>query len=307
MWEVIREFKFAEIAPSWAKSHVQVPTPLIFDNRVIIYYASRDGLGKSQLLSFSIDVDDPTTIVSKDYHPLISLGDPGTFDEDGVMVSSVIEVDSTLLLYYTGWQRSFTVPYITSVGLLIKEKKESSFAKFSKGPIFGRNSSEPYFVNTPFVYRDKDEFRMIYGSGKKWTLIADRFEPTYFLKRSQSSNALNWSVSGEEFMEPVSGEESTVRATRYVSSGGELRIMFSSRQVRDFRGGSGSYSLFEIPDCPANQGLPSRTSVEFANPELVRNQNMLAYPSIFNLGSNYLLFNGSDFGKQTIFLAREVI
>lgn len=304
MWEVIRKFNFEEIAPSWARSHIQVPTPFVMENRVCIYYASRDSAGRSHLLSFSIDAADPTRIIEKERYPLIDLGKPGTFDEDGVMVSSAIEVNGELMLFYTGWQRSHTVPYNTSGGLLLKKKSEKRFRRYSTGPILGRSESEPFYTNTPYVYRTEDKFQMIYGSGREWTLIDGRFEPTYFLKKRQSIDGIFWQNPAEEFLKPISSEESTVRATRYYS-GDTWKILFSSRSVRDFRGGVGSYSIHEVPDSVMDPIGNSRSKVEFSNLERYPRQNMLAYPAAFFLDGNYILFNGSSFGKDSIFLAKE--
>jgi len=306
MWEVFREFRFQDIAPNWAQSHVQVPTPLILRDRVVIYFATRDSRGKSQLVSFSLDADDLNKVVEKNEEPLIELGPTGAFDEDGVMVSSVLDVDGDLFLYYTGWQRSFTVPYNTSAGLLIKPKSQSSFNRHSIGPILGRNNFEPFYVNTPYVYQTDGKFKMIYGSGKDWTLVNGKFEPTYFLKRCESSDGLIWTSPGQDFLEPRSKDESTVRATRFCSVG-ETRIIFSSRKVHDFRGGSGSYSMNQVPEPTSGTITDLRTKVNIVNSEKFPKQNMFAYPATFCLDTNYLLFNGSNFGKDSIFLARELL
>ena len=148
--------------------------------------------------------------------------------------------------------------------------------------------------------------KMIYGAGYKWTLIDGKMEPTYFLKRSESFDGLNWSMPGEEFIEPKSSRESTVRATRYLSIENEAKIIFSTRKLRDFRGGKGSYKLEQISESPNKIPKSGREPIKFANPKLLHNQNMLAYPSTFNTDTNYLFFNGSNFGKHSIFLAREL-
>lgn len=304
MWEIIREFSFAEVAPNWAYSHIQVPTPFVMGNKICVYYATRDSDGKSHLLSFGLDIEKPTKIIEREINPLIDLGQPGTFDEDGVMVSSVIEANGDTMVFYTGWQRSHTVPYNTSAGLLIRKNSSRNFQRYSIGPILGRSVSEPFYTNTPFVYLQEDKFHMIYGSGKEWSLIGDRYEPTYFLRKRQSTDGLEWGGLGEEFLQPISKEESTVRATRY-NSGKTTKILFSSRFVRDFRGGSGSYAICEVTEPCSSEVNNLRSRVSFTNLGQFSNQNMLAYPAIFSLDVNYLLFNGSSFGKNSIFLARE--
>lgn len=255
-------------------------------------------------MSFGLDIEKPTQIIEREIDPLIDLGQPGTFDEDGVMVSSVIEANGDIMLFYTGWQRSHTVPYNTSAGLLIRKHSKKRFQRYSIGPILGRSVSEPFYTNTPFVYFQEGKFHMIYGSGKEWSFIEKKYEPTYFLRRRQSADGLEWAGLGEEFLQPISKEESTVRATRY-HSGKTTKILFSSRLVRDFRGGRGSYDIYEVTEPCSSEVNNLRSKVNFMNLEQFPNQNMLAYPAIFSLDRNYILFNGSSFGKESIFLARE--
>jgi hypothetical protein len=52
--------------------------------------------------------------------PIMDVGSHGTFDEHGVVPSCVIQAkDSSLLMYYSGFERFDSVPYKIFTGLAI--------------------------------------------------------------------------------------------------------------------------------------------------------------------------------------------
>jgi hypothetical protein len=100
-------------------SHAQVPTVLLRGDRLRIYYADRDDDAKSYTTYIDVSRGDPTRVLYEHRQPILPRGALGTFDDDGMMPSCLIRHDSSLWLYYSGWNRGVTVPYRNSVGIAV--------------------------------------------------------------------------------------------------------------------------------------------------------------------------------------------
>ena len=302
MWRVVKEFKFEEIAPAWAKSHLQVPTTVLIKDRLRTYYATRDQNGRSQLMHFDTPAEDPTNIIAKSDKPLVRTGNPGTFDQDGVMVSSVVPMGDEIFIYYTGWRMTIGVPYITDSGLLVGSASRNNFKRLSHGPVLGINSREPYFTNTPYVYKIGENYGMIYGSGKGWILDNDRYEPIYQLRITTSSDGIVWGNPVSDLNLHSKLDNCTVRAS--LLPGTKSRYFYSEREATNFRGNNGSYKIKEF-NFDENGNINTLGEIKFEFPKEIEAQNMLAYPNCVSENTNLMYFNGSNFGKKSIFLAVE--
>ncbi len=96
---------------SFAHSHAQVPTALVLEDRIRIFYADRFEDGRSFTTFLDVARSDPGRILGFHREPILPMGAPGTFDDDGVMPSFAIERDGAVWLYYSGWNRGVSVPY----------------------------------------------------------------------------------------------------------------------------------------------------------------------------------------------------
>ena len=76
---------------TWAGSHAQVPTVLVKERVLRIYYADRDGDGRSFTTYLDVDRRDPGRVVYHHRQPLLPLGRRGTFDDDGMMPAWALE------------------------------------------------------------------------------------------------------------------------------------------------------------------------------------------------------------------------
>src|SRR5215831_526086 len=95
----------------WAKSHAQVPTLLLKKDRVRVYFATRPQSDLTLTTFCDLDINDLSKVIYVNDKPILDLGEPGTFDQFGIMPSSIIEKDNIIYLYYSGWSRSVGVPY----------------------------------------------------------------------------------------------------------------------------------------------------------------------------------------------------
>src|SRR5690349_3625381 len=76
--------------PEWAVSHAQVPTVLVLRDRLRIFYADRNRNGKSYTTYLDVSRRDPSTVLGYHKEPIMPLGAPGTFDDEGMMPSCIV-------------------------------------------------------------------------------------------------------------------------------------------------------------------------------------------------------------------------
>ncbi|WP_245213935.1 hypothetical protein [Rhodoferax sp. AJA081-3] len=85
------------------------------------FYSSRDTHNLSRIGRLDVDAKDPSKIMARHDAPVMELGEPGTFDDSGMMPSSIVKVGDRIFLYYIGWNVRNTVPYHNSVGLAVSD------------------------------------------------------------------------------------------------------------------------------------------------------------------------------------------
>src|SRR5436189_3373132 len=74
----------------WMKSHAQVPTPLLVDDVIRVYFSSRPEKNLSQTSFVDLERNDPLKILHINEAPILPLGKAGTFDEHGIMPSCAV-------------------------------------------------------------------------------------------------------------------------------------------------------------------------------------------------------------------------
>src|SRR5215471_13494251 len=198
-------------AGGWMKTHAQVPTPLVCDGFIRSYYSSRPQPNLSLTTCVDLNADNPSQIVRINEQPILELGEPGTFDEHGIMPSCALKEDDAVFLYYSGWSRGVSVPYTNSTGLAISHDGGATFSKISAGPILGKSRHDPYSATSPCVLKDDDHWHMWYCSGTGWLEIDGKREHVYDIKHARSSDGINWSPTGEVVIGQQTKDEALTR------------------------------------------------------------------------------------------------
>src|SRR5215468_8395639 len=128
----------------WMKSHTQVPTALLLEDRIRVYFSTRADDGMSRTNFIDLDIDDPARILYLHDRPLLDFGDPGTFDEHGAIPNHAFWHDGKVHLFYVGRSRRQSVPYSNWMGMAVSNDGGATFQKSFKGPILDRTPDEVY-------------------------------------------------------------------------------------------------------------------------------------------------------------------
>lgn len=183
----------------WSQSHAMLPTPLLMLELGVlrVFYTACDEHGISRPSYVDMDPADPTRTISRAAQPLLDVGRPGTFDENGVLATSVVRTaDGRLLMYFVGFEIGTRIRYRLLTGLAVSEDGGRTFRRTSTTPILERSDSELYFRAGPFVMQDRDRFRMWYVAGSRWVDIDGKPMPEYRIMYLESSDGVSWGPAG---------------------------------------------------------------------------------------------------------------
>ena len=282
----------------WNKSHAQVPVVDILSDRFRIYYSSRNSQGKSNVSYIEVEKNNPQKIIMECKSTLLNLGSPGTFDDSGIMPSSIINVGSKKYLYYIGWTTRKTVPYQNAIGLAISDDDGKTFNKFSKGPIITVNHIEPYFSGTSYVMFDEGIYKMWYLSCIRWDSIDGNQEPVYNMKYAESSDGINWNQTGKVAIDLEQDEGGIVSAS-VLNKNGIYKMWFGKRKRIDFR--TNINNTYRIGYAESSNGITWVRKDVLSGIDVSENgwdSEMVSYPNVIHSNNELLMvYNGNGFGK----------
>lgn len=290
-------------AQLWAQSHAQMPTSFIRkDGEISILFSTRDKNNKSRISSIVVSSKNPSLILSNRSAIELDLGNPGSFDDAGVMPSSIVKVGSKYFLYYIGWNDRITIPYHNSIGLAVSDDGEI-FRRVYEGPIMDRTHQEPYFCSAPTVIFEEGLWKMWYLSCTEWISINGKLEPRYHLKYAESLDGVIWAREGKIAIDYTnSNEGGIVRAAILKESNKAYKMWFSYRGKCDYR--DRPSSAYRIGYAESNNGIDWTRDDGNAGISISDSgwdSFMVAYPDIVKCnGSIYMFYNGNGFGKTGI-------
>src|SRR5687767_4369912 len=129
------------------KTHAARPIPYrLNEDTLRLFFSSRDDDDRMLPTFIDLDVRDPAKIVKVCDEPLVGLGQPGTFDDSGVTLGSVVEFDNKLLFYYTGWKRRRVVSFELSIGIISWDRQSDTYSRLFQGPVLAQDRNHPLLV-----------------------------------------------------------------------------------------------------------------------------------------------------------------
>jgi predicted GH43/DUF377 family glycosyl hydrolase len=288
---------------SWAGSYAQIPRPLLLEDRIRIYYATRyyDALNLpiSQTSFIDVEKNELRKILYIHNEPSLKLGPKGTFSHYGIHPTMLINKQEEICFFYQGWNRSESVPYETEVGMALSEDRGLSFVKTSDNPIFGKSHEDPYYVNGVFIFNRGDEYLMFYSSGKEWIEYGGRKESIYVIKSAISNDLINWQRNNREIIRPNLENECQNSAT-VINLYGRYHMWFCYRHALDFRNENRGYRIGYAwsDDLVKWNRDDSLAGIDISNNNDWDSQ-MVCYPHVFEFdGKVIMLYCGNYFGKE---------
>lgn len=284
----------------WMKSHAQVPTALLKREEGIlrVYFATRPEPGRAMTSFVDLDLEDLTRVKYVHDKVILEVGRPGTFDQHGVMPSSVVEHNGKVFLYYSGWSKSVGVPYNNFTGLAISEDGGRTFVKFSEAPVLERNHYELFSATSPNVMKEGNKWHMWYCSGTNWHNINGRLEHTYDIKYASSDDGMHWKQTGQPAVAQKDQFEAITKPA-VIRMNDLYHMWYCYRGSEDFRDGKQSYRIgYAVSeDAVSWKRMDDKAGITVS--EEGWDSLMMAYPEIIRIDNKIImLYNGNHFGAD---------
>jgi len=288
-----------------SSSHAMGPTPLLISEDVIrVYLTTLDSHGVGRPIYIDVSSSDPTKVLKINLVPLLDVGKPGTFDDNGMMVTSVVKVDDEkFYMYYAGFELSDKIRYRILTGMAVSTDGGHTFSRFSDVPILERSNTELYFRGGPFVKKQGNLFRMWYVAGSTWTKISTKQMPVYVLKYVESQNGLTWPGEGTTVMELAENDEHGFGRPWIIdSSNGEFEMYYSIRKV--------ALEAYRLGFATSKDGLNwvrDDASMNLDVRDGTHASTAIMYSAILDTGKKiFCFYNGDNFGKMGFAVAELV-
>ncbi len=280
----------------WMTSHAQVPTAYAMEDRIRIFFSTRDAHGKSLTACIDLDKNNPKKIKFLYENPALNFGKAGTFDDDGVMPSCVIFHDQKFFLYYSGWNQRVNVPYHNAMGVAVSNNG-INFDRVYDGPIMDRTMAEPYLAVTPTILKENDQWKMWYISGIKWELIAEKYEPIYVIKYAYSDDGITWQRPNITCI-PQQHEYEAFSRPCVLKLDGVYHMWYCYRNSIDFRDGTGSYRIGYATSSNGIHWQRKDNEAGMTPSTDGWDSTMMCYPYVIEDNNKLIMFyNGNGFGK----------
>lgn len=293
----------------WMSSHASVPTvESIDDSRLRIYFGTRDKQNRNHITRIDVEAADPQKIIEYQDYPILSPGKIGTFDDCGVMPSSIVTINQDKYMFYTGWNVRNTIPYHNSIGMAVSNDNGITFTRFAEGPLLDRTIHEPYFCTVPFVLVENGVWRMWYSSCTKWVTYQGKPEPYYHIKYAESLDGVNWKREGIVCIDFKNEYECGIVRPVVQKEDGIYKMWYSYRNLDSYR--TLSSNSYRIGYAESSDGISWDRKDDLAGIEVSEDgwdSQMIEYPYVLNIDQKKLLFyNGNTFGKSGIGYASSI-
>ena len=279
----------------WTVSHAATPVAEhLYDDVFRLYFSCRDAGSRSHIGWAEVDIQPPFKVLRIAEEPLLAPGEIGTFDDSGVSLSCIKQINGEKYLYYLGWNLGVTVPWRNAIGLAIYDPATETFQRHSKAPLLDRNDIDPFSISYPFVLQDAGLYRMWYGSNLKWG--KEQKDMAHLIKYAESDDAIHWDRKGIIALNFENESEYALSRPCVLKEDGVYRMWYS------YRGES-----YQIGYAESKDGINwtrKDEQVGIAVSESGWDSEMIEYPYVFeHEGARYMLYNGNGYGKTGIGLA----
>ena len=277
----------------WAKKYAFPPVPHFLNDQVIrMYVAFCDENTVGRIGYVDVSADDPSQVLRVSEDPVLDIGVPGAFDENGILPTSIVKVDDKLYLYYVGYQLGMKVRYYQFEGLAISTDGGESFTRAREVPITDRSDQELLNRTSAFVRRNNGLFQMWYVGGSEWTVVNNKPLPVYNIRYMESPDGINWPDVGRVCVDYASDDEHAF-GKPFVFEENGLQRMFYSIRTR-----SRGYRLGYAESLDGQNWVRKDDEVGIDVSERGWDSEMIAYASVMKHKDKvYMFYNGNNCGE----------
>jgi hypothetical protein len=279
----------------WAGKYAACPTPFFLkDGSLRVFIQCRDEGGVGRVGYVDVDPEKPTRVLRISAQPVLDVGLPGAFDDNGVFQTSVMQIDDgRIFMYYVGFELCHRIRYRLLTGLAVSNDEGRTFQKMKTTPILERSPSEMHFRCGPFVRPAiGGGFQMWYVAGSEWEEIEGKPMPVYDIRYAESLDGVHWPDEGRIVLQIDRNSEHGFGRPFIVKKQNHFQMFYSIRKK--------SPRAYCLGYAESLDGIAWQRKDEEMGIEVSKggwDSESVEYAAIVNVGKKTLCFyNGNDFG-----------
>lgn len=286
-----------EGSSEWAKSHGMGPIPFKLNDGVIrVFITCLDDKGRGRPGYVDVAAPNPARILGVSPSASLDIGEPGTFDDNGLMAISIVQTEpGTLFMYYAGFEICTHIRYRIFTGLAISKDGGTTFKRYSRVPILDRTNNELYFRCGPFVMFDEGVFKLWYVAGSEWTEINGKQMPVYDLRYQESKDGIHWADTGKLSISITGEDEHGFGRPWVVKRGANDYQLFYSIRRR-------SFAAYRLGYAESKDGINWIRKDEEMGLNVTPGEfdsDAIMYSAVISVGDKtYCFYNGNNFGEH---------
>jgi hypothetical protein len=285
----------------WMQTHAANPFAWPISKDVLrIFFTVRDAQSRSYITFGDFDASNNFNCIRISEKPVLEPGEPGLFDDSGVAVGYIIEIDGQLNLYYLGWNLKVTVPWLNTIGRAVWSDAEKRFIKCGRAPVMDRSEEDPFSISYPSILFENGIYRMWYGSNLKWGSSQESMQ--HVIKYAESTDGIKWKRSNKIAVSLEHPGEYALSKPFVWKEKNLFKMMYSYRA-------NGNIQTYRIGYASSTDGIIWKREDHLAGIDVSTegwDSEMISYPSIFEYnGKLHMLYNGNAYGRSGFGLAIE--
>ena len=275
----------------WDDNTFIAPLPMIIDeNTLRIYGTVRDKNGAGRLSYIEVDSNNPTIIKKTLTKPVVDVGRPGMFDDNGVVAVGLLQLKDEIRIYYAGYTLGRKVRHFDFTGLAISKDGGETFEKYSTVPICDRIKGEELTRAIQMVIFEDNKYKAYYVGGSSFIQGKTKEIPQYELRYMESPDGIHFPNEIGKVVIPV--EKGCFRVGKpYIVKENDTYKMFYSD-------GADDEALYKLAYAESTDGLNwTKKDLNLPYEENSWDSQMAEYPSFIRVnGKAYLFYNGNNYG-----------
>lgn len=280
----------------WFKKNAMVPVPWKKSDGVIrLFLTMCDDANVGRIGYVDVDIDNPGRILGYSRDPIIDVGELGTYDDNGVVTSCVLEDCGKLYHFYSGYELSKKIPYKIFCGVAESEDGGDSFRKLNKASILPPIDEELFNRCAPYVRKEGDGYRMFYlgDAGNMWRTDRHGHKvPMYTLKTFHSQSLVKWPLEAGKLVMPFGDdEECGITLPNIWQEDGLYKMVYSIRRVN---------SGYTLGYAESENGVTFNRKdeqLEFKGPVGDWESEMMCYAELMTINNRtYMFYCGNHYG-----------
>lgn len=298
-WKKIGQIFQQDGAQPWRDNSALTPTPLLLDEKTIRVYAGfRDKEGISRIGYVDLEASNPARIKAVSKEPVLDVGRPGCFDDNGVILGDIVPHDKGFRMYYVGFQLVKRAKFLAFTGVAESRDRGGSFIRLSEAPILDRTAEATTIRAIHSVRNEQGLWKIWYAAGNDWQFINGVSYPKYNIWYSESADGLSFSQAGKLCID-VEGEEYRIGRPSVYKFQGQYYMFYTKGSLsgKDYYPGvatsmDGVHWLRRDHDLNLPLSKEGFDSIHLCYPRLLQVQDKI-----------YCFYNGNFMGREGFGLA----